>query len=224
LGNNLDYTGMSIDDSHKLLSDPGGRDITCGDNDGLKCSNGVLLKVPDALPRGGGDGGSLYYGTAFAPNTSIPTENYQNLLTISIDSTKDQISEVTGKIVHGLNTTDTIAYLVSYFTGIDEMLAGTQTFANFTNENVGDVIDFNSADTMLASALITKVTIVSGLVTDNQFVVPIVDWEWDFLLAQVSFEGSPVPLPAALPLFMSALLGGFVAARRKKPSDHKVSS
>ena len=50
--------------------------------------------------------------------------------------------------------------------------------------------------------------------------------EWDFLLSSVSFnEGaSPVPLPAALPLFMRALLGGFVAARRKKSSDHKVSS
>ena len=57
LGDNLDYTGMSIDPSHKLLSDPGGRDITFGDNDGIKFSNGVLLKDPGALPSDGGDGG-----------------------------------------------------------------------------------------------------------------------------------------------------------------------
>ena len=48
--------------------------------------------------------------------------------------------------------------------------------------------------------------------------------EWDFLLGSVSFDQvlSPVPLPAAVPMFMSALLGGFVAARRYKSSDNKV--
>ena len=45
--------------------------------------------------------------------------------------------------------------------------------------------------------------------------------EWDFLLDDINFVSAmaPVPLPAGLPLFISALLGGLVIARPRKSSD-----
>jgi hypothetical protein len=118
-----------------------------------------------------------------------------------------------------------VDYIVNYYSegvgGLDLLL--TQNLPAIFDDGAS-VVGFG-LDTGVLGALINLVEITTS---GYQFMNGARDepLEWDFLLASVEFGqgASPVPLPAALPLFMSALLGGFVAARRKKSSDHKVSS
>ena len=197
---------------------------------GISFSGGVLLEDPlgsNALPIVG-DGGSIYYGTAFSPSTSIPSLNYTNTLTIKITD-DENVKAVSGSFVHGLNTNldmmgIQLTYQVNYF--VDGMLDPyfTEDITGVEFVDGADVVSFGLDTTTLfgntfLNTLINCVEITTAgydfTSNDNDVL------EWDFLLSSVSFtEGaSPVPLPAALPLFMSALLGRFVAARRKKSSD-----
>jgi hypothetical protein len=225
LGNNTNLNSANL--THRLV----GQSFGSG---GITFSGGVMLQDPlnsMAMPIVG-DGGSIYYGTAFSPSTSITTANYTNTLSIDITSA-EMVTNVSGSFVHGLDTrlvgpSELVNYFVDYYVeGIvdpfREVLGG-QLFVDGA-----DVVSFNIDTATLAGAamgaFINKVELVSPgydfIPSDRDDI-----FEWDFLLSSVSFNeaASPVPLPAALPLFMSALLGGFVAARRKKSSDHKVSS
>jgi hypothetical protein len=207
---------------------------TYGAFGGISFSGGVLLQSPldsNAMPIAG-DGGSIYYGTAFSPSTSIPSVNYTN--TLSIDITSDEnVTNVAGSFVHGLNTAldgqgVLVDYAVNYYT---EGLLSPIFSQNITGVPFIDgagVVSFGlDTDTIMGSLLGSLINRVEISTPGYDFIGrPPEQLEWDFLLSAVSFNeaASPVPVPAALPLFMSALLGGFVAARRKKTSDHKVSS
>lgn len=207
-----------------------------GDNDGITFSGGVLLQDPlnSAQPPSPitGDGGSIYYGTAFSPSTSITTSNYTDTLSIGI-TTEEAVTRLSGEFVHGLNTRADgqnvlVDYVVNYFNvGLTDAIF-TQSLSGNPFTDGASVISFGlDTETLvggLVGALINRVEISAvgyDFVTTDDDVL-----EWDFLLSSVSFnaDASPVPVPAALPLFMSALLGGFVAARRKKSSDHKLTS
>ncbi|MFK7795582.1 MAG: PEP-CTERM sorting domain-containing protein [Gammaproteobacteria bacterium] len=204
-----------------------------GNEGGITFSGGVLLQDPlnsMALPIMG-DGGSIYYGTAFSPSTSITTENYTD--TLSIDITTDEfVTRVSGGFVHGLNTRADgqdvlVDYEVNYFNAGLTNPIFTQSLAGNIFTDGADLVSFGLDTETLAGgllgALINRVEISAVgydfTSTDSN------DLEFDFLLSSVSFnaDASPVPVPAALPLFMSALLGGFVAARRKKSNDNNIS-
>ncbi len=215
LGNNINLNTANL--THRLIGQ------SFGNNDGITFSGGVMLQNP--LNSDGesivGDGESIYYGTAFSPATSITTANYSSTLSIDITSA-EMVTNVSGSFVHGLDTTlvgpdELVNYFVEYYVeGIVDPFRealGGQLFVDGA-----DVVSF-SINTL--GAYINRVELSAVGFDFPSTRLP----EWDFLLSSVSFnEASPVPLPAALPLFMSALFGGFVAARRKKPSDHKVSS
>ena len=200
-----------------------------GSTGGITFTGGVLLEDPLNSDAGTiiGDMGSVYYGTAFSPSTSIITTNYQNLLAVDI-TTQENITSVQGGFIHGLNTrldellpdvdSIEIGYTISYFLeGITSPVIEELT-AIFSDgdEIVNFGLDTNLlADTMMG-ALITRVEIVAD---EYDFINSAANiGEYDFLLGSVRFnEGaSPVPVPAALPLFISALLGGMVFARPKK--------
>ena len=199
--------------------------IPFGDQGGISFSGGILLEDPTNSEGVSivGDGGSVYYGTAFSPSTSILTTGYQNLIAINIANT-ELVSSVQGSFVHGLNTLDldgpgiSIGYTVSYFLeGVASPIVQNLS-AIFTDGDEVVNFGFDSSTLMGAAmgALITGVEIVADgydFINSNQDVD-----EFDFLLGSVRFnEGaSPVPVPAALPLFISALLGGLVIARPKK--------
>ena len=196
---------------------------------GITFSGGILLEDPtdssgDPNNTIMGDGGSVYFGTAFSPSTSIITSGYQNPLSINIDTMLDSITSVQGAFVHGLNTDDldgmgiSIGYTVSYF--IEGVMSPIiqELSAIFTDGDEVINFGFDTNDLMGSSmgALITGVEILADgydFINSNQDVD-----EFDFLLGSVRFnEGaSPVPVPAALPLFISALLGGFVIARPRR--------
>ncbi len=223
--------------THRLM----GAGQPFGNFGGITISGGVLLQDPlniNANPIMG-DGGSIYYGTAFSPSTSIITSNYTN--TLSIDITSDEmVTNVAGSFVHGLDTrldgpNVMVDYIVNYFVDVE----GVETL--FTQDLSGQIFDDGDSvvsfaldtDTLAGTAMgafINRVEVQAGDGTANgggyDFTSTRNDQlEWDFLLSSVSFnEASPVPVPAALPLFVSALLGGFVAARRKKSSDHNIAN
>ncbi|MDW3094236.1 MAG: hypothetical protein R8G33_01040 [Gammaproteobacteria bacterium] len=205
-----------------------------GATGGITFSGGVLLQDPldSTAMIINGDGGSIYYGTAFSPSTSIPTSNYVNTLTINITS-DENINDISGSLVHGLNTNldapgILIDYVVNYYS--DSFMAPlfSQNLLDVPFIDGAGVVSFglntNSLAGSLMGELINRVEITTSgydfTSNDNDVL------EWDFLLGSVNFDNaaSPVPVPAALPLFISALLGGFVVARPKKKSgDHKLS-
>lgn len=190
---------------------------------GITFSGGVLLESPTG--DGGvlgdsilGDGGDVYYGTAFSPSTSITTSNYPTMgnlgfLEINIASTEG-VQSVQGSLIQGLNIEDLVDYTVNYFFDDSTTAGFTESIsALFTNGD--EVVSFGldtTLDGALSGELITKVTVIADELIVNM------NTEFDFLLAAVEFsEGAnPVPVPAALPLFISALLGGFVVARPKR--------
>jgi len=194
-------------------------------NGGITFSSGILLENPtnsDGDPIVG-DGGSVYYGTAFSPSTSINTTGYQNLLAINI-AQSELITSVQGSFVHGLNTLDldgpgiSIDYTVSYFLdGVaSPVIQSLSAIFSDGDEVINFGLDSNTLMGTAMGALITGVEIVADgydFINSSQDVL-----EYDFLLGAVRFnEGAnPVPVPAALPLFISALLGGLVIARPKR--------
>ena len=232
LGGNINLEAANA--THRLM----GAGQPFGNFGGITFSGGVLLQDPlnsNELPIIG-DGGSIYYGTAFSPSTSITTSNYTNTLSINITS-DEMVKRVSGSFVHGLDTrldgqNVMIDYVVNYFVDV----AGVETL--FTQQLVDQVFDDGDSvvsfdldtDTLAGAAMGAFINRVELTTAGYDFLngpnARSDDLEWDFLLSSVSFNeaASPVPVPAALPLFMSALLGGFVAARRKKSSDHKISS
>lgn len=203
---------------------------TFGNEAGITFSGGLLLDEPidsSGMPGNtiNGDGGSIYYGTAFSPTTSINTSNYQNQLTINIDESEN-FTNVSGELINGLNTgapqnsDGTLAsYDISFYSG-DELLITDMTGDVVFDDGdslVSFGLDTSSLSGSLFGSVITKVEIMANDLDLNSDDDQITN-EWDYLLASVSFESTnPVPVPAALPLFISALLGGgFVVARPKK--------
>ena len=196
-------------------------------------SGGVILRDPLSAMATPiiGDGGSIYYGSAFSPTTSIGTTGYVNPITIDIDPNAN-FSSVSGVLINGLNTNAPeneamvlASYVVSFFNGAT--LLGTDSTGDvpFTDGATTISFGFDTSSLMgaLMGAAITQVLITAADV-DLDSTDMIVQNEFDFLLASVSFDGgmSPVPLPAALPLFISAMLGGFFIARPKKSSDKNI--
>ena len=215
-----------------------------GTGSAITFSGGVLLQNPtDTMEFG--NTGSVLYGTANSPTTGATTNPNNDALprTITINIRPDapmnpgeNVTLVEGFLANGLNTdridgatgmlfTDELAdYMVSFFTTdentpefewtmenlVSNQLGGFAIFS-FNSENEGDGVGNN----------ITKVEITSPGI---QFLGPNSDFEWDFLIDTLSFNEAlpnPVPVPAALPLFLSALLGGWVFARPRKPSESK---
>lgn len=227
LGGNIDLEAANT--THRLM----GVGQPFGNNNGITFSGGVLLQDPlnsNADPIIG-DGGSIYYGTAFSPSTSITTSNYTNTLTINITS-DEMVNSVSGSFVHGLDTrldgqNVMIDYFVDYFVdvqGVETLF--TQNLDDQVFDDGASAISFGlDTDTLAGAAMGAFINRVELRTSGYDFLDTRNDeLEWDFLLSAVSFnEASPVPVPAALPLFMSALMGGFVVARRKKSSDHKIA-
>ncbi|MFK8026641.1 MAG: hypothetical protein AB8C40_01125 [Gammaproteobacteria bacterium] len=226
LGGNIDLETANA--THRLM----GAGQPFGNNNGITFSGGVLLQDPlnsIANPIIG-DGGSIYYGTAFSPATSITTSNYTDTLTINITS-DEMVQSVSGSFVHGLDTRAdgqnvVVDYMVNYYVdvlGVETLF--TQNIVDQVFDDGDSVVVFGlDTDTLAGSAMGAFINRVELTTSGHDFLGRPEQKEWDFLLSSVSFnEASPVPVPAALPLFVSALLGGFVAARRKKSSDHNIS-
>jgi hypothetical protein len=185
-------------------------------------SGGVALRDP--LNSMGNPIPGVFYGTAFSPTTSINTSGFLNPITINIDA-GENFTNVNGEFISGLNTNapensaNTLAsYDISFFSGDD--LLGVDSKVNVPFNNGDTLISFGFDSTSLMGALfgaaITRVELTARDLDLNS-TDQIIQNEWDFLLSSVSFESaSPVPVPAALPLFISALLGGLVVARPKK--------
>ena len=208
----------------------------------VEFSGGVALRAPlnsmgSAITGGvdpGAETSSVYYGTAFSPTTSIINSGLTDpTITIDIDASEN-FTSISGELVNGLNTnapqnqnrnTDPdgdgldpllASYAIRFFSGsdlLDTVMTGDVPFTD------GDTtIPFSFESAMMQA--ITRVEIMANDVDLNGLDgVGVVLNEWDFLLASVSFENtSPIPVPAALPLFLSALLGGYVIARPKRSS------
>ncbi len=218
--------------------------VTFGANNGITFSGGVLLADPTNGNAGQvSNDGSFYYGTAFSPSTNAQTSpagwpaELPDTITIEI-SPDENITSVSGIFINGLNGNiigENADYEVKFYTGNDD------AFVELEQQNFMDTVFNNGMTTEMfgldtstlmgsaLNALITKVEITALGVDfgrectpdeiENNCSGPIL--EWDFLLDSVSFnEGiSPVPVPAALPLFMSALLGGLAFARPRKSSE-----
>lgn len=200
----------------------------------INFSGGVILKDPlSALATPIiGDGGSIYYGSAFSPTTSLDTTGYVNPITIDVIDPNANFTSVSGVLINGLNTNapENVAmalasYVVSFFSGTTLLGIHSTGDVPFTDGATTISFGFDTSSLMgaLMSAAITRVEITAADV-DLDSTDSIIQNEFDFLLASVSFDQgmSPVPLPAALPLFISAMLGGFFIARPKKSSDKNI--
>lgn len=186
---------------------------------------GVILRDPanpDTNPLTAATFPGVYFGTAFSPTTGIDVVGYVNPLTINIDEA-ESFTNVSGLFLSGLNTgapeytgMELASYEVSFFSG--NTLLGTDATGGveFT-DTASFSFDSFSMDSAIFGAAITKVEIKANPFDLNSMDA-IVQNEWDFLLDSVTFEvgTSPVPVPAALPLFISALLGGLAVARPKR--------
>ncbi len=188
-------------------------------------SGGVILRDPantDTDPMAPTFFPGVYFGTAFSPTTSINEVGYANPLTINIDASEN-FTNVSGLLLSGLNTNapeytgmELASYEVSFFN--DNTLLGTDSTGgvDFTDTATFEFDSF-SMESAIFGAAITRVEIMANPFDLNSM-DSIIQNEWDFLLDFVNFEAgmNPVPVPAALPLFISALVGGFVIARPKK--------
>ena len=217
---------------------------TFGDSDGISFFGGVLLQNPTAtvdFPAAG----SVLYGTANSPTTgaqTTPPGNLPRTIEINIDtSVGENITLVEGLLVNGLNTdadnpmgmpyTNELAdYLISFFT--DDPMTAEFVFSlpNLASNEVGGfgIFSFDSTrEGDAAGNLITRVEVTSpgiNFLGDNSICVPgntNVACEYDFFIDALSFNQplNPIPIPAALPLFLSALIGGWMFARPRKPSE-----
>ena len=210
-----------------------------GDTGGITFSGGVLLENPTEtgtmFPDVAGVAvGSVLYGTANAPSSGAqPSPLLEQTITVSIAESED-VTSVQGILINGLATTmdtDLAEYFVSYYSGDTLLNAGSTSIGTLpSNQEFG--ASLFSFDTMslagaLMGSLITKIEITSFGVdfpggTSNACTgTGVAGCEYDFLIDALSFNETlqPVPVPAALPLFLSALLGGWVFARPRKPSE-----
>ena len=204
-------------------------------------STGLVGNIITGGVDAGAETSSVYYGTAYSPTTSIMNPGLTDpIITIDIDASEN-FTSISGELVNGLNTNapqnqnrnkdinedglvdgdglDPLlaSYTINFFTGsdgsvpLDTVMTGDVPFTDGAT-----TIPFSFESAMMQA--ITKVQIVANDL-DLNGLDEIVENEWDFLLASVSFENtSPIPVPAALPLFISALLGGYVIARPRRSS------
>lgn len=196
---------------------------TFGDVGGITFSGGVLLEDPTETGTmfpdvGGVPVGSVFYGTANAPGSgALPNPLLPQTITISITEA-EAVTSVQGILINGLATnaqTVLAEYMISYFNGTTLLNAGNTSIGTLpSNQEFGSALfGFDSMGTLITSIEITS----SGV----EFPGDPSLLEYDFLIDALSFNQplNPVPIPAALPLFFSALLGGWVFARPRKPSE-----
>lgn len=241
------FQGANITNANQTLSGIGagffGIDVTF--------SGGVLLENPltggtSTDPINCPTCGSVFYGSGLSQSTGVITDDqvggvFQYLTpTISIGiNPAEQITKVSGSILSGLNTTIptspsmTTDYIVSFLSEDGSFFEDQLTITAGYNpdEFIPETFEFDTGDLAgsLMNSIITGLQITAvGLdfLGDNEILPSLTDpieIEWDFLIDSVTFESNiaPVPLPAGLPLFISALLGGFVIARPRKSSDTK---
>lgn len=215
---------------------------------GITFSGGVLLEAPTETGTNfpdvaGVPVGSVFYATANAPSTSaLPSPLLSDTITINITAAEN-VTLIEGILINGLDTESLdpnflTPYTVSYFNN-DSLLfrddvGGSGLASNEQNGSALFSFDSMTMGSMLG-ALITRVEITTDGDTDgdgdidgdDNHGIPFggtnPEFEYDFLIDALSFNQSlqPVPIPAALPLFLSALLGGWVFARPRKPSESK---
>lgn len=191
--------------------------------------------------------GDVLYGTAFSPSTGAetsplgPPAELPSVITIEIDPI-DQVNLVEGLLINGLNTdredgmgnlltTELANYAVSVFTtdlasnfaittgDLPSNLAGGFDLFSVTTEGLMNSIgeDVFITQIQIRANPSGPVDALGNTGIDFGQGFP----EWDFLIDAVSFneELPPIPIPAALPLFLSALFGGWLFARPRKPSE-----
>lgn len=188
-------------------------------------SGGVILRDPantDSDPMAPTFFPGVYFGTAFSPTTSINQLGYFNPITIDIDASEN-FTNISGSLLSGLNTNapentlmELASYEVSFYSGTTLLGTDSTGDVGFTDTTTFSFDSFSMQSAIMGAA-ITKVEILANPLDLNSM-DSITQNEWDFLLDFVTLESgmNPVPVPAALPLFMSALLGGWVVARPKK--------
>lgn len=202
--------------------------------EGITFSGGVLLLNPvngttlmgeTPTPINCATCGNVFYGSAASLSTNVITNDGVPMMpTITINiPTAAQINAVSGTFINGLNTSAltpgtfsndyTITYTLDDGSTREESIVNSEFNFGMDTESFG--LDISSS-----LMLITMVELTADGVNFPGGLAPV---EWDFLLDAISFDSNmaPVPLPAGLPLFISALLGGFVIARPRKPSDSK---
>ena len=192
-------------------------DIQTPRTDGIQFSGGVLLQNPTEASGGGiiVDEDSVFYGTANSPTTNAdfndPTYGTEPKIIIEINTLTD-VTSVSGLLINGLNTAqvgnDPVEFTVEFFSD----LAGTNSLDMWTmllasGSEPGNAV-FQS-DT--GGAAIKRVEISATPFSESPF-----EGEWDFLIDNIAFNEAVVPVPAALPLFISAVAGFGLFFRRKR--------
>ncbi|MEM8844840.1 MAG: hypothetical protein AAGB35_07330 [Pseudomonadota bacterium] len=198
--------------------------IVAGGANGIYFSEGVLLQNPSQVQETvlqNLTGGSILYGTGESPSTNVghnPASNPDyvptNEIIIDIDTLTD-VTSVGGILINGLNTdneADLADYQVAFFS--DTLLLETLFFNNLASSSMPGSANFfyDSGDVAITQVIITGVPFDFGSPQNNGAT------EWDFLIDNISFNESAtlVPLPAALPLFLTALFGvGYFASKRQ---------
>ncbi len=215
-----------------------------GDSGGITFSGGAVLENPTETAAIQFASGTILYGTANAPSTGVETVppsvlGLSNEITIDI-ALGERITSVEGLLINGLNTTGQnflAEYMVEFFIddGMNPILPdsylirdemnqagtvvnptiGSPTIELESNQDQGNAIFKYLAPT---GSAITQVLITAiGKDFDPDDMEEIL--EWDFFIDTIAFNENienVVPIPAALPLFLSALLGGWVFARPRR--------
>lgn len=184
--------------------------------DGIQFSGGVLLQNPTEASGGGivVDEDSIFYGTAHSPTTNAdfndPAYGTSPQIIIEINTVTD-VTSVSGLLINGLNTAqvgnDPVEFKVEFFSDI----AGNNLLDMWTMSLASGSVPGNAnfaSDT--GGAAIKRVEISATPFSEAPF-----DGEWDFLIDDIAFNEAVVPVPAALPLFLSALAGIGLFFRRK---------
>ena len=203
---------------------------TFGDVGGITFSGGVLLENPTETGTmfpdvGGVPVGSVFYGTANAPSTgAVPNPLLPQTITIDITEAEN-VTLIEGILINGLNTESIgldflTPYTITYSSNGTELFVDNLDGGLLSNQQDGSALfSFNS---------MTMGSMLGALITEVEITTPGVEFpgdpslsEYDFLIDALSFNQplNPVPIPAALPLFFSALLGGWIFARPRKPSE-----
>ena len=196
--------------------------ILSGGENGIYFSEGVLLENPSMLQEDeilALTGGSILYGTGESPSTNTGHNsglypNYMPTNTITIDiETVEDVTSVGGILINGLNTdleNGSADYQVELFSGMN--LLATLVFNDLESGSVPGSANFHYES---GTEAITKV-VITGLGFDFGEPQNNGPTEWDFLIDNIAFNEAVVPVPAALPLFISAVAGFGLFFRRKR--------
>jgi hypothetical protein len=196
--------------------------VMAGGADGIYFSEGVLLDNPSMLQEDeifALTGGSILYGTGESPSTNTghnsglyPGYMPTNTITINIETVED-VTSVGGILINGLNTdleAGSADYQVELFSGMN--LLATLVFNDLESGSVPGSANFfyDSGSDAITKVVITGLGFDFGSPQNNG------PTEWDFLIDNIAFNEAVVPVPAALPLFLSALAGIGLFFRRKE--------